>query len=69
MKMSHWRETRAFSVAHDCEMARISGWDENLQEHWLMIPSGGKGYRDRREDAVVQVMEAIEKNHLPGEIE
>ncbi len=70
MRMLHWTERVEFSLQHDATMARISGFDENRQEHWLMIPAHVKGYREARQEAVIKIMEAIEDDgHLPGEVE
>lgn len=52
---------------HDCDMARVSGFDDHRLEHWIEFPYG-KGYRERRDKAVIQIMSAIEDGHLPGQL-
>jgi hypothetical protein len=66
--MTHWQEVQSYSVAHDCEMARISGFDDHTREHWMMIETGA-GFRERRQEAVQRIMDAIEDGHEPGEVE
>lgn len=66
--MIFWREAIAYSVAHDCEMARISGFDDHSHEHWMMIDTGA-GFRERRQEAIERIMSAIEDGHEPGEVE
>jgi len=68
VKMIRWADHRQYSMAHDAEMSRVSGWDENHQEHWLWIDCG-KDYRRRREDAVLTIMDAIEADKPPGEVD
>lgn len=66
--MTHWTESTSYSVAHDCEMARIGGFDDHSHEHWMMIDTGA-GFRERRQEAVERIMMAIEDGHEPGEVE
>jgi hypothetical protein len=65
--MLTWSERRFYSIKHDCEAARISGFDDHHQEHWMVIERG-KGYADRRKDTVRIIMESIEAGDLPGEV-
>jgi hypothetical protein len=65
--MTHWTETVFYSIAHDCEMARINGFDDHGLAHWLEVPTG-RGYRDRRAEALDRIMESIERGDLPGEV-
>ena len=62
-----WNERKSWSIQHDCTMARISGFDDRNQEHWTMIETG-KGYADRRKDAIEMLQESIERGDLPGEM-
>ena len=64
-RMNHWRSRQYFSVADDCEVCRISGFDEHGQEHWTTIPVE-KGFAARRRDVVLQIQEAIEGGHQKG---
>ena len=66
--MNHWSDRIAYSIEHDCEMGRVSGWDKQGQEFYIMIEAG-KGYRDSRKDAVITIQEAIERGDKPGRIE
>lgn len=66
--MTHWTEQVSYSLQHDCEMARISGFDDRSQEHFLYIETG-RGFRERREQAILDIQEAIESGHEPGEID
>ena len=65
--MASWSETKSYSMFHDCEMARISVFDERHMEFWKMIPTG-RGYRDRRAIALEEIMEAIESGADFGEV-
>jgi hypothetical protein len=66
-RMTHWTERRFYSVAHDCEMARISGYDHQCQEHWILMEVV-KGYRESRDVAVERLQKSIEAGGIPGEI-
>jgi hypothetical protein len=65
--MISWNDRQYYSIEHDADMARVSGFDERHQEHWMMIECG-KGYADRRRDAVLKILDAIEDGHMPGEV-
>jgi hypothetical protein len=65
--MTNWQERKFFSMQHDCTMARISGFDDRQQEHWLMIETG-KGYAERRTEAIGKLRDAIVEGHIPGEL-
>lgn len=70
--MTHWNEVRAFSIYHDCEMARLSGFDDRSQEHWIMMPTGkldGLTYRERRELAIEHIQDWIEAGNPCGKVE
>lgn len=74
-KMLRWNDRRQWSISHDCEMSRVSGYDERGHEFWMQIPAG-IGYRERRDEAVKRIMESIEEVdsggnavNLPGEVE
>ena len=51
----------------DCQVSRVSGFDDHHQEHWLVIETG-RGYRDRRTAAVERIMASIEAGDEPGEL-
>lgn len=65
--MTSWTEVVGYSLAHDCEMARISGFDDHCQEHYTMVETG-VGYRERRQEAVERLMESIEAGDPAGEL-
>ena len=65
--MTHWTERTYYSLDVDCEVARISGFDERCQEHWELVETG-RGYRDRRNMAVQRIMASIEAGDEPGQV-
>ena len=65
--MTHWGERRQYSLAHDEEVSRISGWDEHCQEHWIVIPCG-KDYRARRDAAVFAIQDHINDDKPAGAV-
>lgn len=65
--MTSWNDRKYYSIEHDADVGRVSGYDTNHQEFWTVIMSG-KGYVDRRNDAIVKIMESIEDGHEPGEV-
>lgn len=73
-RMTNWDERQWFSIMYDAQMARISGYDEHGGEHWKEIPVAqwpkqeGGTYRERREEAVLEIQDAIESGHQPGEV-
>lgn len=58
-RMITWRERQFWSLAHDHEMCRISGYDERGQEYFMVIKTGA-GFRERRKEAVIRIQEYIE---------
>lgn len=65
--MTHWIDRVYFSVPHDCDVARISGFDDRSCEHWVIV-GAGKGYRERRDEALIKIQESIESGDPPGEV-
>lgn len=65
--MTHWNDRVYFSVAHDANVARVSGYDEHSQEHFMIVETG-KGFAERRRDALAKIQDAIEDGHEPGEV-
>lgn len=63
-----WGDRTYYDINRDEDVARVSGWDQNHQEFWMVILTG-KGYADRRKEAVLAIMSAIEAGNLPGEVE
>ena len=66
-KMITWSERTYYSMDLDCQVSRVSGFDDHHQEHWLVIETG-RGYRDRRTAAVERIMASIEAGDEPGEL-
>ncbi len=65
--MITWSDRRYYSLDYDCMVARVSGFDDNHQEHWTEIEAG-RGYASRRTEALERIMESIERGDEPGEI-
>ena len=65
--MITWSERTYYSMDLDCQVSRVSGFDDHHQEHWLVIETG-RGYRDRRAAAVERIMASIEAGDEPGEV-
>ena len=66
-RMITWSERTFYSMDLDCQVSRVSGFDDHHQEHWLVIETG-RGYRDRRTAAVERIMASIEAGDEPGEV-
>ena len=66
-KMTSWSERQYYSMDVDANVARISGFDEHCQEHWMVVETG-KGFRDRRLDALDLIVAHIEAGEEPGEV-
>lgn len=66
-RMITWSERTFYSMDLDCQVSRVSGFDDHHQEHWLVIETG-RGYRDRRTAAVERIMASIEAGDEPGEL-
>ena len=66
-RMITWSERTFYSMDLDCQVSRVSGFDDHHQEHWLVIETG-RGYRDRRTAAVEKIMASIEAGDEPGEV-
>ena len=66
-RMITWSERTFYSMDLDCQVSRVSGFDDHHQEHWLVIETG-RGYRDRRTTAVERIMASIEAGDEPGEV-
>jgi hypothetical protein len=66
-KMISWSERVRYDVQVDRQVSRVSGFDDHHQEHWIKVETG-KGYRDRRTEAVLKIQESIEAGDPPGEV-
>lgn len=65
--MTHYTEKKYFSIFKDCDMSRVSGFDDRCQEHWIDVEAG-RGYRDRRNVAISKLQDSIENGDPPGEL-
>lgn len=65
--MITWTERKYFSLHHDAEVSRVSGFDDKHLEFWMVVDTGN-GYRDRRTAALERIMQAIEAGDLQGEV-
>jgi hypothetical protein len=66
-RLTSWNDRTFYSIEHDCEVGRISGYDDNNQEFWIVVEAG-RGYREKRDAAVIKIMEAIERGDDAGEV-
>ena len=68
--MSVYREYRFFSPMDDAESVRLSMADAQGREFYTIIEAGyGKRWRERRNDALETIEQAIEAGRPPGEID
>lgn len=64
-----YHEFRSYSPLHDCEMVRISVFNERGAEYWMGIPvTAPKKYRERRDKALEAIDYAIEHKLEPGQV-
>jgi len=66
--MIAWRYRTYYSIIEDEDVSRVSGFDERGQEHWMIV-EGGKGLRERRDDAAVMIENSIKRGEPAGEVE
>ena len=66
--MSGYALFRFYSVELGCNAVRVSMVDDNNAEHWIIIPDGGKGFRQRRNEAIEMIDAAIAEGEEPGEV-
>lgn len=65
--MSGYHEFRAYSTLHDCDMVRLSMFDQRGAEYFSMIPAVARvRYRERRNRAIEAIDYAIEQKMEPG---
>lgn len=67
--MPSYSEYVAYSPSHDCEMCRLSMWDDQGGEHWLFVRPYGKGWADQRKVCTLLLLEHIETKKPAGEVE
>jgi hypothetical protein len=68
-----WREYKYWSIVHGRTVARISTFDPRGGELWVWVDAtdgkvNGKTYRERRENALDMLHEALALGLEPGEV-
>ena len=66
--MPSYSEFVAYSPRHDAEMCRLSMWDANGDEHWLLVKPYGRGWADRRRVCTFVLLDHIETKQPAGEV-
>jgi hypothetical protein len=64
----HFSEYEYYSPILDAEVCRISIPDDNGQEFFAIVPTDGKGYRERRDKAIDTLLEAMRLGLTPGQV-
>jgi hypothetical protein len=67
-EMTHYTEYKHWNIIHDKHMCRISGFDENAREHYLVIDMG-PGWIQRRRKALERIQDHIESGNEAGFVE
>jgi hypothetical protein len=67
MPRLRYYEFTTYSPVLDCEVARISLYDERGGEFFMIVPTG-RGYRAARSKALAVMCEAIDDGVDPGEV-
>lgn len=67
MRMISWSDRRYYDIGLDRDIARVSGFDDHHQEHWVEVEVG-KGFAERRKEALFLIMDSIESGNRPGKI-
>ena len=73
-----YSETRCYSPVRDCEVSRISMMNDDpsnrfyhlykQQEYFIEVTGEGKAYRESKEQALLDLQEAIDCGLKPGKI-
>lgn len=63
-----YSEYEHYSPMFDAVMVRVSVASPEGREYWRLVPADGKGYRDRRNEAIELCLEAIRLGLNPGEV-
>jgi len=66
--MPTYSEFRSYSPRHDCEMVRLSMWDSDSREHFLLVRPDGRGWADRRRVCTFVLLDHIEAKQPAGEV-
>lgn len=68
--MSGFQEIRYYSPVLGCEAARLSMFDHNGSEFFIMLPvKTGKAWREDKMKAVEKIADAMEQDGaVPGEV-
>ena len=64
-----YHEFHHYSVIHDCDAVRLSVFDPQGSEFYMILPiDTAAGYRRTRQDALEIISEAIAMHLDPGEV-
>lgn len=65
-----YQSLRMWSVMHDCDVVRISMWDDAGREFFVQLvdDKGFKAMRAGRENALDSIMDAMAERRDPGEV-
>ncbi len=68
--MNGYRQFRFYSPTLDAEAVRLSMADEAGQEYYMIVAASeaGKRWRERRDEALAALDDAISRRHEPGEV-
>lgn len=64
----HFTEYEYYSPILDDDVCRISVADEHGQEFFAIVGVNGKGYRQRRDEAIDVILQAIQQGCAPGQV-
>lgn len=66
----NYQEFRHYSVVHDCRVSRLSAYDANGDEHFVVVPAepSGAELRAKRERALDALVASITTGGRPGEV-
>lgn len=68
--MTTYTEYRAYSPLHDAEVVRLSMYDARGGEFFALVPADAqKKWRERRDEALDTIMDAMDAGQFPGEVE
>ena len=63
-----YSEFRCYSPIQDCEISRLSMMDSHGGEFYIEVVGTGKEYRRAKEEALADLMEAIDSGLFPGRV-
>ena len=64
-----YHEFRSYSPIHDCEVGRISVFNERGSEFYMLVPvESPRKYRHARQAALDAIQEAMDRHLEPGQV-